>query len=282
ALTGSERAAYVAGLIFGFAPYHFTHLIHIQLQALYFLPLSFLFLHRVFDRQRRADTIALGLVLGLQAISSIYYGVIGGIGIACAAIALAIVTRRGRDWRLMRRLLASAAIGVLLVVPVAIPYALVQREAGAGRTISEAASNSAALRSYVQAPVMNVIYGRTVWLRPEAKSRTDGPEHGLFPGICALLLAILGTIAAPSGSRKIVAAYSAVGLTGFVLSLGPDGIRLLYTALSQALFGMAAIRAPARFSVLALCAIAVLAAFAVRSIETRRQRSGALVAILLL
>ena len=53
ALTGSEAAAYVAGLIFGFAPYHFTHLVHIQLQALYFLPLSFLFLHRLFAAERR-------------------------------------------------------------------------------------------------------------------------------------------------------------------------------------------------------------------------------------
>ena len=281
ALTGSERAAYIAGLIFGFAPYHFTHLIHIQLQALYFLPLSFVFLHRLFDGERRADTIALGLVLGLQAISSIYYGVIGGIGIACAAITLAILNRRVRDWRLMRRLIASAALGVLIVAPIAIPYALVQREAGAGRTISESTSNSAVLRSYFQAPVTNVIYGRTVWLRPDAKSRTDGPEHGLFPGLCALLLAIVGAMAAPPGSRKTVGVYVAVALTGFVLSLGPDGVRPLYTGLSRALFGMAAIRAPARFSVLTLCAIAVLAALAIRSVEIRRPRSGALVALLL-
>lgn len=282
ALTGSERAAYVAGLIFGFAPYHFTHLIHIQLQALYFLPLSFLFLHRVFDAERRGDTIALGLVLALQAISSVYYGVIGGVGIACAAITFAVLTRRLRDWRLIRRLMASAGIGILLVVPVAIPYALVQRETGAGRTISEATSNSAALRSYVQAPVMNVIYGRTVWLRPEAKSRTDGPEHGLFPGLCALLLAIFGALAAPPGSRKIAGVYIAVALIGFILSLGPDGVRPLYAALSRALFGMAAIRAPARFSVLTLCSIAVLAALAIRSVEIRRTRGGAWVAIPLL
>lgn len=282
ALTGSEPSAYVAGLIFGFAPYHFTHLIHIQLQALYFLPVSFLFLHRLFDADRRSDPIMLGLVLGLQAISSIYYGVIGGLGIACAAVALAILTSRVRDWRLIRRLTAAAAIGVLVVLPVAIPYALVQREAGAGRTFSEATSNSAVLRSYVQAPVMNVIYGRTLWTRPEANSRSDGPEHGLFPGICALLLAIVGAIAAPRGSRKIAAVYAAVALTGFILSLGPDGIRPLYTALSRALFGMAAIRAPARFSVLTLCGIAVLAALAIRSVEIRRPRSGALVAIVLL
>jgi len=282
ALTGSERAAFVAGLIFGFAPYHFTHLIHIQLQSLYFLPLSFLFLHRVFDAERRSDTVALGVVLGLQAISSIYYGVIGAIGIACAAVALVVLNKRLLDWRLMRRLITAAAIGVLVVAPVAIPYVLVQREAGAGRTLSEATSNSAVFRSYLQAPTMNVIYGRSGWMRPEPKSRTDGPEQALFFGFGALLLAILGAIAAPQGSRKTAAVYAAVGVIGVVLSLGPDGIRPLYSALSRALFGMAAIRAPARFSVLTLSAIAVLAALAIRSVEIRRTRSGALVALALL
>lgn len=58
-------------MIFGFAPYHFTHLPHIQLQALYWLPLSFLLLHRLFEAERRADTVALGTVMGLQAVSSI-------------------------------------------------------------------------------------------------------------------------------------------------------------------------------------------------------------------
>ena len=112
-VTGSERGAYVAGLIFGFAPYHFAHLRHIQLQALYFLPLSFLFLHRVFERQRAIDTFALGAVLGLQAVSSMYYGVMGGIGVAFATVTLMVVTGRMRDWRLMRRLLGAIAVAVV-------------------------------------------------------------------------------------------------------------------------------------------------------------------------
>ena len=93
AITGSEAAAFVAGLIFGFAPYHFTHLVHIQLQALYFLPLSFFFLHRLFGAERRSDTIALGVVTALQTISSVYYGVIGAIGLACTALVLMAATR---------------------------------------------------------------------------------------------------------------------------------------------------------------------------------------------
>ena len=108
ALTGSEAAAFVAGLIFGFAPYHFTHLVHIQLQALYFLPLSFFFLHRLFAAERRSDTIALGVVAGLQTMSSVYYGVIGVIGLACAALVLMAATGRFPDWRLLRRGIAAA------------------------------------------------------------------------------------------------------------------------------------------------------------------------------
>ena len=47
AVIGTESGAYLAGLAWGFGSYHFAHLIHLQLQSLYFLPLTFLFLHRV-------------------------------------------------------------------------------------------------------------------------------------------------------------------------------------------------------------------------------------------
>ena len=56
------------------------------------------------------------------------------------------------------------------------------------------------------------------------------------------------------------------------LSLGPDGIRPVYAALYDTLVGMQGIRAPARFSVLALCAIAVLASIAVVALDERRFR----------
>jgi hypothetical protein len=63
-ITGDTRAALVAGLIYGFAPYHFTHLLHLQLQALYFLPLSLMCLHRVLAGGRARDVVWLGVVAG--------------------------------------------------------------------------------------------------------------------------------------------------------------------------------------------------------------------------
>jgi Protein of unknown function (DUF3108) len=275
ALTGSEAAAFVAGLIFGFAPYHFTHLLHIQLQAMYFLPLSFFFLHRLFAAERRSDTIALGIVIGLQTISSVYYGVIGAIGLVSATVVLMAATGRIADWRLLRRGFAAAALALLVAAPWSIPYLRVARDAGGGRTLFEASNGSALLSSYLQAPTTNLLYGRTGWLRPGARAPLpfkDGPEQALFLGFVAMLLAAAGALAAPQGLKRIAAVYAVLALVGLVLSLGPNGIRAVYAALYGSLVGMAAIRAPARFSVLTLLSVAMLAALAVRALELRGPR----------
>src|SRR5262245_10136422 len=46
-VTGSNAAAFVAGLAWACWPYRTAHLLHLQLQSLYFLPLALLALHRV-------------------------------------------------------------------------------------------------------------------------------------------------------------------------------------------------------------------------------------------
>jgi len=93
-LTGSDIGAWVAGLAWGFAPYHFGHLIHIQLQAMYVLPLAFLFLHRTLTSGRRRNVLMLGALVGLLAMTSVYYGVIGGVGLAVAALSMLIGKNR--------------------------------------------------------------------------------------------------------------------------------------------------------------------------------------------
>ena len=63
--------------MWGFCAYRFSHVLHLQLQALYFLPLAFGALHRVVARRRWQDGAWLGLWFGLTAVSSVYYAVIG-------------------------------------------------------------------------------------------------------------------------------------------------------------------------------------------------------------
>ena len=108
ALTGSRAGALVAGLAWGFFPFHFAHLQHLQLQGLYFLPLAFLFLHRLMAARRRRDAAWLGVMGGLQAVSSVYWGLVTAVALAVASVVLAIAVGRWRSATILRRLLLAA------------------------------------------------------------------------------------------------------------------------------------------------------------------------------
>jgi hypothetical protein len=84
------RRGVPSGFAWGFGSFRFAHLIHLQLQSLYFLPLAFLCLHRWWLAAAGATPMALGVVAGLQALSSVYWGIIGGLGLAVAGATLAL------------------------------------------------------------------------------------------------------------------------------------------------------------------------------------------------
>ena len=280
-VVSTESGAYLAGFAWGFGSFHFAHLIHLQLQSLYFLPLTFLLLHRVIAGRRLRDVVLLGAVAGLQAISSVYYGVMGGLALIVGGLALAAGVGRWRNVAVLRRLAVSAAIGVVLVLPIAMIYARIAEREGFGRNLYEAGRNAAYASSYLQAPQGNLLYGNTNLLRLEDKPRLTsgsddappqtGPERELFPGFVLIGLAIVGAwLGWRSDARPTVLTAIVTGVLGFVLSLGPDGVRPLYAALHRFVFGFAVIRAPARFSVLVMFALSVLAAIAVRELLVPR------------
>jgi len=273
-IAGTEGGAYLAGLAWGFGSYRFAHLIHLQLQAMYFLPLTMLFLHRVVAGRRRRDLIMLGVLAALQAVSSVYYGVIGGVALAVGAVGLAVGVGRWRSSALAGRLISSALIAAVLVAPVAVVYWRVAQREGFGRNLYEAGRNAAYASSYLQVPPGNVVYGWTDLLRQRdvpgtpAPPRT-GPERELFPGFVLFAMAIAGAwLGWKSDVRPTVLAAIAITLSGFVLSLGPEGLRPLYAALYQFVFGFSVIRAPARFAVLVVFGMCVLAAIAWRELST--------------
>jgi len=263
-VVSSEAGAYLAGCAWGFGSYRFAHLIHLQLQSLYFLPLAFLFLHRVIAGRRGRDVVLLGVTAALQAISSVYYGVIGGLALVVGGLALAAGVGRWRNIAVLRRLSYAAFIAAILVLPVAIVYARVAQREGFGRNLYQAAQSSATLSSYIHVPPGNVAYARTGLLQPQ------GPERELFPGFIVIALAAYG---AWSGWRRdakaTVLAMVAISTFGFVLSLGPEGARTVYAVLHRFVFGFGAIRAPARFAVLVTFGLGVLAALGVRAVPRR-------------
>lgn len=291
-LTGSATAAAVAGLAWAIWPYRSAHLNHIQLQALYFLPLALLFLHRLVAKRRLADALALGCFAALQAVASVYYGVMTALALGVSAAALAVATGQWRSRTLAGRLIIAAATGALLLAPVVMPYLASQRQQGFGRNLYEAANNAAGLPSYTQVPPTNLLYGHTGILaprepRPGARDRR-GVEHQMFPGAVILALGAIGLWRGwRSDARPATLAGVALVATGVVLSLGPEGARRLYAALYDIVFGFEAIRAPARFAVVAMAGLTMLAAIGVRSIArsgaaSRRTALGVLLPALLL
>jgi hypothetical protein len=275
-VTGSHPGAVVAGLAWGFLPFRFAHLLHLQLQALYFLPLAFLFLHRLVAGRRRRDAVLLGVAAGLQAISSVYWGVATGLALSVGAVALAIGVGRWRSLPLFRRLVLAAVVGVLVAAPFVWPYWVVQQREGFSRNLYQAARHEAVVGSYLRAAPGNLLYGRTGWLRPPAPAEGtehEGPEQELFPGFALLALAAYGAGRAwRRDGKPLAAAMAAVGLVGFVVSLGPDGARPLYAFLHRFVFGFQAVRAPARFGVLVGFSLAVMAAVGVRELLASRGR----------
>jgi hypothetical protein len=279
-ITGSVPASIGAGVVWGFCPFHVTHLLHIQLQALYWMPLTFLLLHRLFRTRRTRDAVWLGAVVGLQACTSVYYGVIGVVGLATAGVLLIAAGPRSDTWRtLLPRLAMAAVVAGVVAIPGVWPYWRVQQEEGFGRTLFEAEHGSAAVASYVQAPPINLLYGRTGWLRPLPGGggplhRRDGPEQDLFPGFVVLALAVVGLACARRlEAGPIALAVVGVGTVGFILSLGPGGIRVLYAILYEWVFGFHAVRAPARFAVLVFFALALFTGLGIEGI-TRASRAA--------
>jgi hypothetical protein len=261
-VTGSRWAALVAGTVWGFWPYHFAHLGHLQLQATYAMPLVALALHRLVAKPTWRAALTLGAAGAFQAATSIYYGVIGAVGAGVSLVSLIVGTGGRRTTRVLLRVVVAGVVGAALVAPFVWPYLQVQRREGFTRNLFEAARHAATPASYVSAPEANAVYGRTGLLRTGR-----GAEHELFPGFVVTVLAIYGLIIARRrGSGPLAAAATATLVTGFVLSLGPDGVRTLYATLHAYVFGFQGIRAPARFAVLVAFGLATLAAIATREI----------------
>ena len=267
-VTGSHRAAFIAGLAWACWPYRTAHFLHLQLQSLYFLPLALLVLHRVAAARQWRDAIVLGVLAALQAISSVYYGVMTAIALAAGAAGLAWTTGQWRSRRFWSRVIVAGALAGVLIAPVAWPYWITQQREGFGRNLFEAVGNSATIQSYTQVPHENLLYGANGWLLPRAPAPGErdrrNNEHQMFPGVVFLAVAVFGAIKGwRTDGWPAVATSAALAIAGIVLSLGPEGAQTIYEWTSDLVFGFHAIRSPARFAVIAMLGLCMMAAIGI-------------------
>ena len=256
-LMNDADAALVSAAIFTLVPYRVEHFMHLELQWTVWIPLTLWAIHRAYSEGSFRFGALAGLLLWLQMLSSIYYGAfLGMVGASFALLLLATGPRRARS--AAGPLCLAAFIAAILTAPYAIPYVQNTRALGP-RAPGDVATFSARFASYVSAPAQNWVWGWTSIDYP-------GNELHLFPGLAAVALAVLGLIKGP----RIARVYFALLAIAVVLSLGPTG--WIYGWLYAHVRALQGFRAPARFAILACCALAILAGFgfqALRRLVTR-------------
>ena len=178
-LTGSVAAGVVAGIIYGFSPFMFQHLAHIQIIAAAGFPLVFLFLARFFARERWRDLVLAGVFLTLQMLANGYYAVYLALVLPLVITYHVLAAGKLRRPRFLAKL-AALALGVtMLVGPFILQYVLLRRDTGFERGLSMSATPVA----FVATPRINRLYHGVV---------PGSHEAHLFPGMVGIVLAGLG------------------------------------------------------------------------------------------
>lgn len=255
-LTGAVAPALVAVVVFTALPYRVEHMMHLELQWAMFMPLALWSVHRTVETGRWRFGLLTGLLLWLQFLSCVYYGVFLCLTLVVFVPVLILVSN-GSAWRTAApRLLAGAAVGALLTLPYALRYVDASRELG-GRNAVEIARYSARAVSYLATSGFNWLWGWT-------SDRWGAPELRLFPGLAAIAL---GVASLWHPRRRLVALYLIAMLVAVDMSLGPNG--LLYGRVAVHVGALQGFRALARFGIVVGCMLAVLAALGTQAVLPR-------------
>ena len=212
-LTGSAGGAFIAGIAFGFAPYRFEHVMHLELQWAMWSPLAFLFFHRTFETGRVKYGVLTGLMVGLQMLSSIYYGVYLATLLGLAVALFLLARRVEQPRRVFTALAAAAVVSAVICGPYAVPYLHTRNHVGE-RSVDQVAMFSARPSNYLVATPGSWLWGRTL----ETRGR---PERRLFPGAAISLLGIVGLLYRAPPRRALV--YLLLLVAAFEMSLGFSG-----------------------------------------------------------
>ena len=305
----SRSGSFVAGFLFAFCPYRFSHLGCLNQIQTQFIPLGIFFAVSFIRTRRTRYGVGAALTLAVQS----YFGWYSTFHLLVALVVLVgwEVMREPGRWRRLpwRKAAPLALMSAVLVVPSALPYIL-QRLAMPefDRPFSETIRCSADLLDYLRVNSDNILaplnppLGHWWW--------------GFFPGLMATGLAAVAIAAvcraqakpSPSEPRSgratlLERARGAIrrwgemgylpvlGVSGLVLSLGPIlqvaghrlWIPLPYALCYYVIPGFSSMRTPGRFAVLVALATAVLAGLGFDTLRCRYPRLGSafLVGVLL-
>jgi hypothetical protein len=262
--TGSTLGGVMAGMLYVFNAHLLTRLVHLQALHLEFLPVALFAFDRLLSGAGgRRETVLLAAAFVLQGLCSNYTLVFASVALVCAAAV------RGGEWLWPTRLhtigaLTAAAIAsIVILAPFLWPYYIVSREQGLNRSLEEVALYSASWADYL---ATGGRFHYTWWSHNWFEGRTP-----LFPGLAASMLALAALVLPDVRRDARVRMMAAIGLVGLALSFGPAMPGYGWIHEHVPLF--TGLRGAARWGLLPLIAIAVIAGFTVAALQRRWGRS---------
>ena len=268
-LTRDHRAATIAGLVYGFCFFRMHHGHgHLQLLWTWALPLVPLAIERWLQRPTVGRTALLTALVLIQALTSWYLAVL--VGLLTLITAVTLVRRHDMTRVHIGHAALMLACGGLILGWFARPY-FALRTPG----VSEAFASSADVTAYLLPPE-NTWLGQWLLANTSLMPRWIWGEQTLSVGFTALALAIAGAwVVGRSGmlrSCRLTRALLISGGVALALSWGPTSSGVAPFDLLTRLPGMSMLRAPARFALLVMLAVGVLAAYGTAFLVQRRWR----------
>jgi hypothetical protein len=245
---GDGVAAFVAGLLYAAGAHRWARIVHMHEQFTALLPFTLLALDHYWERRTLRAALLLGLSLALQALASIYLGVILA---TLVGLLVSLGLWAGLGLADLRRLAAGFALTGVLVAPLLAPYLKMRERYGAEWSLEAVEPHSLTPASYLASGTR--LYARLT----ERSMDPDLRRRPLFPGVVPLALGLAGLAAAP---RRHRVAGLLGSLAAFVLSLGP--LTPFYRVLYENVFLFRGLRGVFRFAAVPILMLCVLAGFA--------------------
>lgn len=185
-LTGSRGAAFLAGLLYGFAPYRINQFPHLQILSSQWMPFALFGLRRFFVTGRWRYVAVATMALLVQNMSCGYYLVYFAPFVALYVVYELVDRGLWASPRTWSGLAATATVTAALTWPFVSPY-LASRAGGLEpRPRQEIEGFSADVYAYLTANPLQRAWG---WLQTFPK-----PEGELFTGAIPVLLAAIGVL----------------------------------------------------------------------------------------
>jgi hypothetical protein len=269
--------AVIAGIIFAFAPYHFSQSLgHVSLASVQWFPLLALFILKATRETKRRNGVWIGLTTLLITATRLQFLVLGGVVLALFVLVDWLALRREWTRGAWTRLLAGAALGLVLSLPFVLPAAQLFTQAATPNELiaDEQTWGQTDLAAYFVPMTYHPIFGSIVQPLYDnfIKNRAWMPYLGIVP----LLLTAWGALRA----KRRALPWLAIGLFSFIMALGPflrvNGVELTNIPLPYALIGdrfpLNILRSPDRYNLMLPLAMAPLAAWGVQDVLARVSR----------